>query len=85
MPFKAKAKISLVVAMIIYWPFARISKFLNSVKINTVNIPLHQYADLSFYIMKIDALDRFGTKLEKGSTKTKLLNCYWRAVSTLLQ
>ncbi len=62
--------------MIIYWPFARISKFLNLAKINTVNIPLHQYADLSFYMMKNDALDRFGTKLEKRYNQdeiTKLL------------
>jgi len=76
LPFKLKKKISLVVAMIIYWPFARISKFLNSAKINTANIPLHQYADLSFYMMKNDALDRFGTKLEKRYNQdeiTKLL------------
>jgi ubiquinone/menaquinone biosynthesis C-methylase UbiE len=74
LPFKLKKKISLVVAVFVYWPFARISKFLNSLKVNTANIPLHQYADLSLYMMKNDALDRFGTKLEKRYNQDEITN-----------
>jgi hypothetical protein len=74
LPFKLKKKISLVVAVFVYWPFARISKFLNSIKVNTANIPLHQYADLSLYMMKNDALDRFGTKLEKRYSQDEITN-----------
>jgi hypothetical protein len=76
LPFKSKQKISLIVAIFVYLPFAKISKFLNLIKINTCNIPLHQYADLNFYMMKNDALDRFGTRIEKRYNReeiTKLL------------
>lgn len=65
LPFKSKKRISNLIALFIYLPFARLSKVLSKFKINTANIPLHQYANLNFYMMKNDALDRFGTKLEK--------------------
>ena len=76
LPFKLKNKISTIIAIVVYLPIARISKALNSIKMNTANIPLHQYADLSLYMVKNDALDRFGTKLEKRYNQeeiTKLL------------
>jgi ubiquinone/menaquinone biosynthesis C-methylase UbiE len=63
--FKRKKRISNLIAFFVYLPFARLSKVLNKLKISTSNIPLHQYANLNFYMMKNDALDRFGTKLEK--------------------
>jgi hypothetical protein len=75
--FKRKKRISHLIAIFIYQPFARLSKVLNILKINTSNIPLHQYADLNLYMMKNDALDRFGTKLEKRFNQeeiTKLLS-----------
>lgn len=65
LPFKSKKRISNLIALFIYLPFARLSRVLNKLKINTSNIPLYQYANLNFYMMKNDALDRFGTKLEK--------------------
>jgi ubiquinone/menaquinone biosynthesis C-methylase UbiE len=77
LPFNRKKRISHLIAIFIYLPFARLSKVLNILKINTSNIPLHQYADLNLYMMKNDALDRFGTKLEKRFNQeeiTKLLS-----------
>jgi ubiquinone/menaquinone biosynthesis C-methylase UbiE len=65
LPFKIKKRISNLIAFFIYLPFARLSKVLSKFKINNSNIPLHQYANLNFYMMKNDALDRFGTRLEK--------------------
>jgi len=73
LPFRFKKKVSIVIALIVYWPFARLSKILNSIKVNTANIPLHQYADLSLYMMKNDALDRFGTKLEKRYNQDEIV------------
>lgn len=35
-------------------------------------IPLSFYRHRSFYVMRTDALDRFGTKLEKRFTKTEI-------------
>jgi hypothetical protein len=74
LPFKIKKRISNLIAFFIYLPFAKLSKVLSKFKINTSNIPLHQYANLNFYMMKNDALDRFGTRLEKGSIKKRLKN-----------
>jgi ubiquinone/menaquinone biosynthesis C-methylase UbiE len=77
LPFKKKKRISDLIALFVYLPFARLNKVLNTLKINTSNIPLHQYANLNFYMMKNDALDRFGTKLEKRFNQeeiTKLLS-----------
>ena len=65
LPFKSKKRICNLIAFFIYLPFARLSKVLTKLKIKTRNIPLHQYANLNFYMMKNDALDRFGTRLEK--------------------
>jgi ubiquinone/menaquinone biosynthesis C-methylase UbiE len=65
LPFKRKRRICNLIALFIYLPFARLNKALKVLKIDTSNIPLHQYANLNLYMMKNDALDRFGTKLEK--------------------
>jgi hypothetical protein len=40
--------------------------------ISTANFPLHHYEDLSFYVMRNDALDRFGTSLEQRFTKKEI-------------
>jgi ubiquinone/menaquinone biosynthesis C-methylase UbiE len=74
LPFKGKKRISNLIALFIYLPFARLSKVLSKIKINTTNIPLHQYANLNFYMMKNDALDRFGTKLEKRFNQEEIKN-----------
>ena len=73
LPFKLKQKICLVLAAVVYLPLAKLSKFLNRIKIDTSSIPLHQYANLNFYMMRNDALDRFGTKLEKRFNKEEIL------------
>jgi hypothetical protein len=72
MPFYLKKKVCSIIAFFVYLPLAKIAKFLNSINLNTSNIPLHQYADLNFYMMKNDALDRFGTKLEKRYNKQEI-------------
>ncbi len=39
---------------------------------NVDKIPLSQYRNNSFYTMQTDALDRFGTRLEKRFTKEEI-------------
>lgn len=73
LPFKNKKRISNLIALFVYLPFARLSKVLSKFKVNTTNIPLRQYANLNFYMMKNDALDRFGTKLEKRFNKVEIV------------
>jgi SAM-dependent methyltransferase len=72
LPPKFKILTTNILALLIYYPFARISKLLNKFGINTANIPLSAYADLSFYTMKTDALDRFGTSLEQRFSKKEI-------------
>ena len=74
LPFSVKRKISSLIALLIYYPLAKLSKILSLLNINIANVPLHHYAELSFYIMRNDALDRFGTKLEKRFNKNEITN-----------
>jgi SAM-dependent methyltransferase len=72
LPQRIKQIVSCLIAVIIYWPLARFSKVLNKLGINTSNIPLHHYADMPFVMLANDALDRFGTSLEKRFSKAEI-------------
>ena len=50
----------------------RLSYFSEIIGFNVKNYPLSSYRNTSLYTMKTDALDRFGTKLEKRFTKTEI-------------
>ena len=63
--FLAKSLICELIALLIYYPLAKISLILKKLSISTKNFPLNYYYDKSFYVMRNDALDRFGTKYEK--------------------
>ena len=74
LPFKIKFLISQLIAFLIYLPLARLSKLFKKLGLKTENFPMNQYQDLSFYVMRTDALDRFGTRLEKNFKKTNSKN-----------
>lgn len=61
-----------VLAGLVYWPLARIARLLARCGVDTAAIPLSAYSDKSFYVMRNDALDRFGTPLEKRFTREEL-------------
>ena len=65
LPFGLKHLVTDVIAGLVYWPLARLSRWLPF-------LPLSQYKDRSFYVMRTDALDRFGTKLEKRFTRSEI-------------
>ncbi|SRR6266568_5690189 len=69
LPFSLRYMLSQIIALIFYWPLARTAKYLPVPK----SWPLKFYADRSFYVMRTDALDRFGTKLEKRFSKPQIL------------
>ena len=50
----------------------KIFSFLEYLVLHTVNIPLSQYRNYNFYVLATDALDRFGTKLEKRFTQKEI-------------
>jgi ubiquinone/menaquinone biosynthesis C-methylase UbiE len=72
LPFNLKLFFSQCIAFLIYYPLAKISKFLDILKFNIHSFPLSAYRNKSFYTMKTDALDRFGTKLESRYTKEEI-------------
>lgn len=79
MPFNLKVLVSKSIAIFIYLPLAKLSYFLESIGLETRNIPLSEYRKHSFYVMKTDALDRFGTKLEKRFTKKEIKDMMHKA------
>ncbi len=64
-----------LMAVFFYMPFVLFSRLLKllgiSKKIRS-RIPLHSYEDTSFYIIRNDALDRFGTPLELRFSKKQI-------------
>ena len=72
LPFKSKLFITNIIALFIYFPFARFSKFLFKIGVNVHSFPLSNYRNKSFYTMRTDALDRFGTKLELRYTRNEI-------------
>jgi len=76
-----------VIASLVYWPLARISKLLTKIGKDTSNFPLHHYAEMPFVMLANDALDRFGTTLEQRFSKTQITEMLFIAgfdVSTLM-
>lgn len=56
----------------IYFPLARGAKLLEKTGRNVENLPLAIYRDRSFYTMRTDARDRFGTQLEQRFTRAEI-------------
>ena len=71
-PAKTRFFLSQLVAIFIYWPLTRISKLIEKIGFGVENFPLSYYRKYSFYSMRTDALDRFGTRLEHRFTKDEV-------------
>lgn len=72
LPFPLRYGITQVIAGTVYLPLARGARMLESVGMNVEDIPLSAYRHRSFYVMRTDALDRFGTKLERRFTRREM-------------
>ena len=72
LPSRFKHLVTDVIAAIVYFPLARLSLLLDKVGINAVSIPLFFYRNHSFYTMRTDSRDRFGTPLEQRFTKQQI-------------
>ena len=68
-----------LLAILIYYPLAKIAFILDKINFNVKNIPLSYYKNLSFYTMRTDSRDRFGTYLEKRYTKKQIKNMLEKA------
>ncbi|MDA7476493.1 class I SAM-dependent methyltransferase [Candidatus Pelagibacter ubique] len=60
------------IALLVYYPFARFVFLTEKFGLRLENFPLHFYRSKSFYSMRTDARDRFGTPLEKRFSKKEI-------------
>ncbi len=72
LPSRAKRLITDCLAGLVYWPLARLSLLLEKGGFGVGNIPLSYYRNHSFYTMRTDSRDRFGTPLEQRFTRQQI-------------
>ncbi len=71
-PFPLKSAIADVFAAIVYWPLARCAQLAERLGFNIAKWPLGAYSWRSYYSMRTDALDRFGTRLEHRMRRSEI-------------
>jgi SAM-dependent methyltransferase len=59
-------------AAIFYFPLARLSLLLEKCGLSLPHLPLYNYRNVSFYTMRTDSRDRFGTPLEQRFTRDEI-------------
>jgi SAM-dependent methyltransferase len=79
MPHPLRYAVSQAFAASVYWPLARSARVLERLGADVERIPLSAYRDRSFYMMRNDALDRFGTRLEQRFTQDEMRGMMERA------
>jgi len=72
LPFGARRLVADAIATFVYWPTARLARWLDRHGRNVDGVPLSAYRNSSFYVMRTDALDRFGTRLEKRFSRVEI-------------
>ena len=77
--FPLRKFITTLIALFIYYPITRLALIFDKLGIKSENIPLSSYKDTSFYTMRTDALDRFGTRLEQRFTKKEIYSLMEKA------
>ena len=72
MPHFLRSWVAQILAVVIYWPLARLSLLGEKCGFDVGNWPLSSYRDRSLYSMRTDSLDRFGTRLEQRFTREEI-------------
>ena len=72
LPFIFRRSVTEIIAALVYFPLARLALLVERTGASVANWPLSAYRDKSFYTMRTDALDRFGTRLEQRFTRAEI-------------
>lgn len=72
LPAGLKYAVSQAIAGLVYWPLARAARLAEKMGLESGGWPLAGYRRASFYTMRTDALDRFGTRLEQRFTRGEI-------------
>ena len=72
LPPSLKHIITDVIALLVYVPLTTLSTLMERIGFNVASVPLSYYRKLSFYTMRTDARDRFGTPLERRFSRKQI-------------
>ena len=72
LPGQVKPMVTDAIAAAVYWPLARGARLAERCGIDPAALPLSYYRDRSFYTMRTDSRDRFGTPLEQRFTRPEI-------------
>ncbi len=72
LPSKLKKLSTDIIALLVYFPLSYLSKILERIGIDVSSMPLSYYRNHSFYTMRTDSRDRFGTPLESRFSKKEI-------------
>lgn len=72
LPFVLRYPASQLLAFTIYWPLARSASLLDRLRLLPSGWPLAYYRDKPLYVLRTDALDRFGTRLERRFSRNEI-------------
>lgn len=72
LPRRLKMLVTDSIALAVYLPLAGLARFLERIGRDPSAVPLFQYRERSLLVMRNDALDRFGTRLEKRFSRDEV-------------
>ena len=72
LPAWLKHAVTDVIAALVYLPLAALSRVMERLGMKVSSVPLSYYRNHSFYTMRTDARDRFGTPLEQRFTRRQI-------------
>lgn len=72
LPGRVRSMVADLLALVCYLPLARFARLVEMLGRDPSRLPLYQYRNRSFYVMRNDALDRFGTRLEKRFDRSEV-------------
>lgn len=72
MPHGLRYWVSQMFAALVYWPLARTALAMERLDMLPRGWPLAYYRDKPFYVLRTDALDRFGTRLERRFSRDEI-------------
>jgi SAM-dependent methyltransferase len=71
-PTPVRYAISQVLAAVVYWPLSRVARLAERFGLRVESFPLAYYRHRSYYVLRTDTLDRFGTRREQRFTRAQI-------------
>ena len=72
LPPRPKQLVTDLIALTVYWPLSRLASLAEAAGLPVASFPLSYYRNCSFYTLRTDARDRFGTPLERRFSRAQI-------------